>query len=107
MLFTENHSDLFFPGILLLKKLEMESTDIYNLLPIEDKIEVLMSRGEFIESYETYDHETWLYSLDGQYIELTYSIPFNRIEEVKILMDYEGLLVYIHSIDISKILKAA
>lgn len=85
----------------------MESTDIYNLLPIEDKIEVLMIRGEFIESYETYDHETWLYSLDGQYIEMIYSIPFNCIEEVKILIDYERLLVYTHSIDISRIINVA
>jgi hypothetical protein len=82
----------------------MEGADIYHLLPIEDKIEVLMLRGEFLESFETYEYETWLYSLDGEYIEMIYSIPFSRIEEVKIVKDYQGLIMYTHNIDISNVL---
>jgi hypothetical protein len=77
---------------------------IYTLQSIEEKIELLMRRGEFAMSYEALDHETWLYALDGQLVEIVYSIVFNRIEEIRLVEDPARLDVYLVNIDITELL---
>lgn len=77
---------------------------IYTLQSIEEKIELLMRRGEFAMSYEALDHETWLYALDGQLVEIVYSIVFNRIEEIRLVENPKRLDVYLQNIDITELL---
>jgi hypothetical protein len=77
---------------------------IYTLQSIEEKIELLMRRGEFAMSYEALDHETWLYALDGQLVEIVYSIVFNRIEDIRLVEDPNRLDVYLENIDITELL---
>jgi hypothetical protein len=77
---------------------------IYTLQSIEEKIELLMKKGEFAMSYEALDHETWLYALDGQLIEVVYSIVFNRIEEIHIVEDLNTLDRYLENIDITELI---
>jgi hypothetical protein len=77
---------------------------IYTLQSIEEKIELLMRRGEFAMSYEALDHETWLYALDGQLVEIVYSIVFNRIEDIRLVENAKRLDVYLENIDITELL---
>ncbi|MCE3280544.1 MAG: hypothetical protein K0S44_2735 [Bacteroidetes bacterium] len=49
-------------------------------------------------------HETWLYALDGQLVEIVYSIVFNRIEEIRLVEDPARLDVYLVNIDITELL---
>jgi hypothetical protein len=81
----------------------MKRPDIYRLLPIEDKIELLMRKGEFVMSYEALEYETWLYALEGQLVEIIYSIVFNRIEDIRILEDQKRIDLYLENIDISEL----
>lgn len=77
---------------------------IYTLQSIEEKIELLMRKGEFAMSYEALDHETWLYALDGQLVEIVYSIVFNRIEDIRVVEDQARLDMYLENIDITELI---
>lgn len=83
----------------------MKRPDIYKQLPIEEKIELLMRKGDFVMSYEALDHETWLYALEGQLIEIIYSIVFNRIEEIHIIEDNKSIDRYLEGIDITEMIR--
>ncbi|HEX8516898.1 MAG TPA: hypothetical protein VF868_11910 [Bacteroidia bacterium] len=78
---------------------------IYTLQSIEEKIELLMKKGEFAMSYEALDHETWLYALEGQLIEVIYSIVFNRIEDIRLVEDPHTLDRYLENIDITELVR--
>lgn len=77
----------------------------YNSLPLEDKAEMLCSKGDLIVAVATNKYDISLYTLDGQYIELYYSIAYNRIEEIKIIQDHKRLEFYTRNIDIDYLLK--
>lgn len=66
----------------------------YNLLPINEKAEVLWQEGKFIEAVELNDFDVSLYSLNDQYVEMYYSVSNNRIEKISVLQDPERLLLY-------------
>ncbi|MCW3071333.1 MAG: hypothetical protein JWO44_1223 [Bacteroidetes bacterium] len=82
----------------------MKRAELYKLLPIEDKIELLMRKGEFVMSYEALDYETWLYALDGQLVEIIYSIVFNRIEDIRVMEDNKRIDIYLENIDITELI---
>jgi recombinational DNA repair ATPase RecF len=88
--------------VTLIKK-AMKPHVIDRLQSLEQKIELLMRKGEFAMSYEALDHETWLYALDGQLVEIVYSIVFNRIEEIRVLEDPKKLDRYLDNIDITEL----
>jgi hypothetical protein len=77
----------------------------YNMLPIEEKAYLLCSRGELIAATATNNYDMSLYVLDGEYIELYYSIAYNKIEEIKVLEDHQRLDLYTASMDISILLE--
>jgi hypothetical protein len=81
----------------------MRRPELYKLLPIEDKIELLMRKGDFVMSYEALDYETWLYALDGQLVEIIYSIVFNRIEDIRLMENKERVDLYLENIDITEL----
>jgi hypothetical protein len=89
---------------LLKKQIVMKPHVIYTLQSIEEKIELLMRKGEFAMSYEALDHETWLYALDGQLVEIVYSIVFNRIEDIRVVEDQARLDMYLENIDITELI---
>lgn len=73
----------------------------YNMLPIEEKAYLLCSRGELIAAVATSNYDISLYALDGEYVELYYSIAYNKIEEIKVLEDHLRLDIYTRNMDIS------
>lgn len=79
----------------------MINANKYNLLSIEDKAEILCHRGEFIEMIQSGNFDVSLYILEGHYVELFYSIAYNRIEEIWTLRDPKRLELYTSNIDIS------
>lgn len=83
----------------------MKRPDIYKQLPIEEKIELLMRKGDFVMSYEALDHETWLYALEGQLVEIIYSIVFNRIEDIRVIEDNKMIDRYLEGIDITEMIR--
>ena len=82
----------------------MKTHEICRLRSIEEKIELLMRKGEFVISHEELDHETWLYALDGQLIEIVYSIVFNRIEDIRVMEDAKRIDLYLENIDITELI---
>ena len=66
----------------------------YNLLPINEKAEMLWQEGKFIEAVELNDFDVSLYSLNDHYVEMYYSVSNNRIEKISILQDPERLRLY-------------
>jgi hypothetical protein len=76
----------------------------YNMLPIEEKAYQLCSRGELIAAVATSTYDISLYALDGEYVELYYSIAYNKIEEIKVLEDHQRLDIYTRNMDISTLL---
>jgi len=66
----------------------------YNLLPINEKAEMLWQDGKFIEAMELNDFDVSLYSLNDQYVEMYYSVSNNRIEKISVLQDPERLQLY-------------
>lgn len=76
----------------------------YNMLPIEEKAYLLCSRGELIAAVATSNYDISLYALDGEYVELYYSIAYNKIEEIKVLEDHLRLDIYTRNMDISTLL---
>lgn len=74
------------------------------MLPIEEKAYLLCSRGELIAAVATNNHDISLYALDGEYVELFYSIAYNRIEDIKLLEDHKRLDIYTRNMDISILL---
>ncbi|MDQ3046469.1 MAG: hypothetical protein M3R27_02905 [Bacteroidota bacterium] len=84
----------------------MINPNFYQQLPIEDKIEILTNNGDFIEAHEGDEYDTWLYALEGEYVELFYNVTKCRVEEVNLLEDKCRLELYIDNIDISPLLVA-
>jgi hypothetical protein len=76
----------------------------YNMLPIEEKAYLLCSRGELIAAVATSNYDISLYALDGEYVELYYSIAYNKIEEIKVLEDHLRLDIYTRNMDLSTLL---
>jgi hypothetical protein len=76
----------------------------YNMLPIEEKAYLLCSRGELIAAVATTNYDISLYALDGEYIELYYSIAYNKIEDIKVLEDHQRLDLYTRNMDLSILL---
>jgi hypothetical protein len=76
----------------------------YNLLPIEEKAYLLCSKGELITIVATSNFDLSLYTLDGEYVELFYSIAFNKIDDIKIIEDPLRLDIYTRNLDISDLL---
>jgi hypothetical protein len=72
----------------------------YNLLPIKEKAELLCYRGDLIMTVSTADFDVSLYALDGQYVELYYSIPYCKIEEIKTIESPQRLDFYINNIEL-------
>jgi hypothetical protein len=66
----------------------------YNLLPINEKAEVLWQEGKFIEAVELNDFDVSLYSLNDEYVEMYYSVSNNRVEKISVLQDTERLSLY-------------
>ncbi|MCW3103024.1 MAG: hypothetical protein JWO09_1464 [Bacteroidetes bacterium] len=66
----------------------------YNLLPINEKAEMLWQDGKFIEAMELNDFDVSLYSLNDQYVEMYYSVSKSRIEKITVVQDPERLLLY-------------
>lgn len=62
-----------------------------------------MRKGDFVMSYEALDYETWLYALDGQLVEIIYSIVFNRIEDIRLMENKERVDLYLENIDITEL----
>ena len=77
----------------------------YNTLPIEEKAYLLCSRGELIAAVATNSYDISLYALDGEYVELYYSIAYNKIEEIKVLEDHQRLDIYTRNMDIDTLLE--
>lgn len=82
----------------------MKLRDVYKLLPMEEKIEILMRKGEFVISYENLDFETWLYAMDGEFVEIVYSIVFNRIEDIRVVENRKKIDKYLENIDITELI---
>jgi len=76
----------------------------YNLLSIEEKAETLCHKGEFIEMIQSENFDMSLYTLDGHYVELFYSIAYNRIEEIWTLKDPKRLELYTKNLDINHLI---
>jgi hypothetical protein len=76
----------------------------YNLLPLRDKADLLKERGEFIEAIASDDYDVSLYNMDGEYIELFYSIAYDKIEEIKVVEDLNRLEVYTWHVNIGRLL---
>jgi hypothetical protein len=76
----------------------------YNTLPIEEKAYLLCSRGELIAAVATNNYDISLYALDGEYVELYYSVAYNKIEDIKLLEDHKRLDIYTRNMDISSLL---
>jgi hypothetical protein len=76
----------------------------YNLLPLRDKAELLKSRGEFIEAVASEDYDVSLYNMDGEYIELFYSIAYDKIEEIKVVEDLNRLEMYTWNVNLKTLL---
>lgn len=76
----------------------------YNALPLEDKAEMLCHKGDLIVAVATNEYDISLYVLDGQYIELFYSVNYNRIEEIKVIEDNKRLDFYTRNIDLEFLL---
>jgi len=75
----------------------------YNLLPIEEKAYLLCSKGELIAVVATNNFDLSLYTLDGEYVELYYSIAFNKIDDIKIIEDPKRLDIYTRNLDINEL----
>jgi hypothetical protein len=75
----------------------------YNSLPLEDKAEMLCHQGDLIVAVATNEYDVSLYILDGEYIELYYSISCNRISEIKIIQDHKRLEFYAQNIDLDQL----
>lgn len=82
----------------------MVNSNKYNLLSIEEKAEILCHSGEFIEMVQSDNFDVSLYTLDGEYVELFYSIAYNRIEEIWTLKDPKRLELYTKNVDISPLI---
>jgi hypothetical protein len=76
----------------------------YNLLPLEEKAYLLCSKGELIAVVATNKFDISLYALEGEYVELFYSLAFNKIEDIKILENHHRLDIYTRNLDISQLL---
>jgi hypothetical protein len=76
----------------------------YNMLPIEEKAYLLCSRGELIAATATNNYDLSLYVLDGEYVELYYSIAYNKIEDIKFLEDHHRLDLYTKNMDLNAML---
>lgn len=83
----------------------MINANQFNLLSIEEKAEKLCHNGELIEMIQAENFDVSLYTLDGHYVELFYSIAYNRIEEIWILKDPKRLEIYANNIDISNLME--
>lgn len=66
----------------------------YNLLPLNEKADLLWNKGDFIDGLELNDYDVSLYDLDDQLIELFYSIDNNRVVKVCFLQDPDRLKLY-------------
>lgn len=76
----------------------------YNLLPLEEKAYLLCCKGELIAVVATSNFDLSLYALEGEYVELFYSIASNRIDDIKILEDPLRLDIYTRNLDLDKLL---
>ncbi|HEX8517039.1 MAG TPA: hypothetical protein VF868_12645 [Bacteroidia bacterium] len=66
----------------------------YNLLPINEKAEILWAEGKFIEAVELNNFDVSLYSLEDQFFEIYYSVDNSRIEKISPLKDPQALKRY-------------
>jgi len=82
----------------------MINANRFNLLSIEEKAEQLCHNGELIEMIQAENFDVSLYTLDGHYVELFYSIAYNRIEEIWILKDPKRLELYTNNFDITALI---
>lgn len=73
----------------------------FSKLSVEEQIGVLMRKGYFVIMRDVFDHEEWLYTMDGEFVEVIYSKPFQRIEEVVSTTDIDK---YLPGIDITEML---
>jgi hypothetical protein len=76
----------------------------YNLLPLEEKAYLLCSKGELIAVVATTKFDLSLYALEGEYVELFYSVAGNKIEDIKIIEDPQRLDLYTRNLDINELL---
>ncbi|MGQ0828282.1 MAG: hypothetical protein ACT4ON_07795 [Bacteroidota bacterium] len=81
----------------------MTNPNKFNLLSIEEKAELLCHKGELIEMIQTENFDLSLYTLDGHYVELFYSVAYNRISEIWTLNDPKRLELYTNNFDISAV----
>jgi hypothetical protein len=66
----------------------------YNLLPLNEKANLLWNQGDFIDGIELNDYDVYLYKFEDQLVELFYSIHDNRVVKVSFLQDMERLKLY-------------
>jgi hypothetical protein len=65
-----------------------------NMLPVNQKADILWEEGKFIGAIELNDYDVSLYSLDDQYYEMYYSVSKCRIEKITSLENPERFKRY-------------
>jgi hypothetical protein len=71
----------------------------YNLLSLEEKAELISREGEPIMIVATSDFKISLYAFNGDYVEMFYSLAFDRLEQIRVVPN-ERLDFYLQNIEI-------
>ena len=72
----------------------------YNLLSIEERAELIRREGEPIMIVATSDFKISLYAFNGEYVEMFYSLAFERMEQVRTVPDNSRLDFYLQNIEL-------
>ncbi|MDQ3046857.1 MAG: hypothetical protein M3R27_04855 [Bacteroidota bacterium] len=83
----------------------MIDPEYYDLLTLDDKVNILYMEGDFIAGVELDSLEISLYALDGFFVEVFYELPYNKIDDIRVLSDKDRLEVYLENITLEKLLK--
>ena len=75
------------------------------MLTLDDKVNILYMEGDFIAGVELDALEISLYALDGFFVEVFYEMPFNKIDDIRVVADDSRLDQYLDNIRIEKLLK--
>lgn len=76
----------------------------FNKMSLEEKAELVFSKGEYINFIHYYGQKVVLFQVDIHYIEIYYSLEDNSVSEISILETPERLHHYTMNIDISGVL---
>jgi hypothetical protein len=83
----------------------MINATYYNLLPMGDKVQLLEAKGEFLELFSSPEFDISIYAMDGQYVELIFSIPYDKIEAIRVVEDLDKLAAYASEyVDVKKLI---